>query len=113
VHRVWRRIRIYPGPQINGAGKMSILMLATLLFAVPRVRCAREATAFQPLPGGLRSREITILSAGLDYMASFATLAGVELPKKDAAEKPIIFASYDLLPHRQISTHDLVLLHGR
>jgi arylsulfatase A-like enzyme len=35
---------------------------------------------------------------GLDYMATFATLAGVKLPTKDREGQPIIFDSYDMSP---------------
>lgn len=35
---------------------------------------------------------------GLDYMATFAALAGVKLPQNDRDGKPIIFDSYDLTP---------------
>ena len=35
---------------------------------------------------------------GLDFMATFAALAGVELPKNDRANVPIIFDSYDMAP---------------
>jgi arylsulfatase len=35
---------------------------------------------------------------GLDYMATFAALAGVKLPEKDREGKPIIFDSYDMSP---------------
>lgn len=35
---------------------------------------------------------------GLDYMATFAALAGVKLPEKDRAGQPIIFDSYDMSP---------------
>ncbi|WP_263053749.1 arylsulfatase [Defluviicoccus vanus] len=35
---------------------------------------------------------------GLDLMASFASLAGVDLPKKDRDGKPMIFDSYDMTP---------------
>jgi arylsulfatase A-like enzyme len=35
---------------------------------------------------------------GLDYMATFAALAGVKLPDKDREGKPIIFDSYDMSP---------------
>ena len=35
---------------------------------------------------------------GLDLMATFAKLAGVELPKEDREGKPIIFDSYDMSP---------------
>ena len=35
---------------------------------------------------------------GLDYMATFAALAGVKLPEKDRAGQPIMFDSYDMSP---------------
>jgi arylsulfatase len=35
---------------------------------------------------------------GLDYMATFASLAGVKLPEKDREGQPIIFDSYDMTP---------------
>jgi arylsulfatase len=35
---------------------------------------------------------------GLDYMATFASLAGVKLPEKDREGQPIIFDSYDITP---------------
>jgi len=35
---------------------------------------------------------------GLDYMATFAALAGAKLPDKDRAGQPIIFDSYDMSP---------------
>ena len=35
---------------------------------------------------------------GLDLMATFASIAGVELPKNDRDGKPIIFDSYDMTP---------------
>jgi arylsulfatase len=35
---------------------------------------------------------------GLDYMATFAALAGVSLPDKDLEGKPTIFDSYDMSP---------------
>jgi arylsulfatase A-like enzyme len=35
---------------------------------------------------------------GLDYMATFASLAGVKLPEKDREGQPIIFDSYDMSP---------------
>ncbi|MEO8305321.1 MAG: arylsulfatase, partial [Betaproteobacteria bacterium] len=35
---------------------------------------------------------------GLDFMATFAALAGVKLPDKDREGQPIIFDSYDLVP---------------
>jgi arylsulfatase len=35
---------------------------------------------------------------GLDYMATFAALAGAKLPQQDREGKPIIFDSYDISP---------------
>jgi arylsulfatase A-like enzyme len=35
---------------------------------------------------------------GLDYMATFAAIAGAKLPDKDRAGQPIIFDSYDMSP---------------
>ena len=35
---------------------------------------------------------------GLDFMATFAALAGVKLPENDRAGQPIIFDSYDMSP---------------
>src|SRR5262249_27158512 len=35
---------------------------------------------------------------GLDLMATFASVAGVDLPKNDREDKPIIFDSYDMSP---------------
>jgi arylsulfatase A-like enzyme len=35
---------------------------------------------------------------GLDYMATFAAMAGVKLPENDREGKPIIFDSYDMSP---------------
>jgi len=35
---------------------------------------------------------------GLDFMATFASLAGVKLPQNDREGKPIIFDSYDMSP---------------
>jgi arylsulfatase A-like enzyme len=43
------------------------------------------------------SRNFDIIG-GLDYMATFASLAGVKLPDKDREGKPIIFDSYDMTP---------------
>jgi len=50
-------------------------------------------------PGKVKpgSRSDDILG-GLDLMATFASLAGVELPKEDRDGKPIIFDSYDMTP---------------
>jgi arylsulfatase len=44
---------------------------------------------------GSRNSDIV---GGLDYMATFAALAGVELPEKDREGEPIIFDSYDMSP---------------
>jgi arylsulfatase A-like enzyme len=38
------------------------------------------------------------LVGGLDFMATFAALAGVKLPEKDLAGQPTIFDSYDMSP---------------
>ncbi len=38
------------------------------------------------------------ISGGLDLMATFASVAGTELPKEDRDGKPIIFDSYDMTP---------------
>jgi arylsulfatase len=35
---------------------------------------------------------------GLDFMATFASLAGIKLPENDRAGQPIIFDSYDMSP---------------
>ena len=35
---------------------------------------------------------------GLDYMATFAALAGIKLPERDREGQPIIFDSYDMSP---------------
>jgi len=43
------------------------------------------------------SRNYDILG-GLDYMATFAALAGVKLPDKDREGQPIIFDSFDMSP---------------
>ena len=52
---------------------------------------------------------------GLDYMATFAALAGVKLPEKDREGKPIIFDSYDMSPilfgTGKSAARSLVLLH--
>jgi arylsulfatase len=47
------------------------------------------------IQAGSRNYDIV---GGLDYMATFAALAGVKLPEKDREGKPIIFDSYDLSP---------------
>jgi len=55
--------------------------------------------AIAVMPGkikpGTRNHDIV---GGLDLMATFASLAGVDLPKKDREGKPIIFDSYDMSP---------------
>jgi arylsulfatase len=43
------------------------------------------------------SRNFDIVG-GLDYMATFAAMAGVKLPEKDREGQPIIFDSYDMSP---------------
>lgn len=50
-------------------------------------------------PGKIKphTRNFDILG-GLDCMATFAALAGVDLPKNDREGKPIIFDSYDMSP---------------
>lgn len=47
------------------------------------------------IKGGIRNHDIC---GGLDLMATFASVAGVELPKKDLEDKPMIFDSYDMTP---------------
>jgi arylsulfatase len=44
---------------------------------------------------GSRNSDIV---GGLDFMATFASLAGVKLPQKDREGQPIIFDSYDMSP---------------
>ncbi len=52
--------------------------------------------AFGPgIKAGSRNYDIV---GGLDFMATFAAMAGVKLPEKDREGKPIIFDSYDLTP---------------
>src|SRR5207247_10058877 len=46
-----------------------------------------------------RSRNYNIVG-GLDYMATFASLAGVKLPDKARAARPTVFASYAIAPVR-------------
>jgi len=55
------------------------------------------AIAWMPGKVKVGSRNYDILG-GLDFMATFATLAGVKLPAKDRAGQPIIFDSYDMSP---------------
>jgi arylsulfatase A-like enzyme len=47
------------------------------------------------IKGGSKNSDIV---GGLDYMATFAALAGVKLPQNDREGKPIIFDSYDISP---------------
>jgi len=55
--------------------------------------------AIAVMPGkikaGVKNHDIV---GGLDLMATFASLAGVDLPTKDREGKPIIFDSYDITP---------------
>jgi arylsulfatase A-like enzyme len=55
------------------------------------------AIAWMPgkIKAGARNSDIV---GGLDLMATFASLAGVDLPKKDREGQPIIFDSYDISP---------------
>jgi arylsulfatase len=47
------------------------------------------------IKAGSKSSDIV---GGLDFMATFASLAGVKLPENDRAGQPIIFDSYDMSP---------------
>jgi arylsulfatase A-like enzyme len=47
------------------------------------------------IKAGVRNHDIV---GGLDLMATFASVAGIELPKEDREGKPIIFDSYDITP---------------
>jgi arylsulfatase A-like enzyme len=52
--------------------------------------------AFGPgIKAGSRNYDMV---GGLDYMATFAALAGAKLPEKDREGQPIIFDSYDMSP---------------
>ena len=54
------------------------------------------AIAWGPkIKAGSRNHDIV---GGLDYMATFAALAGAKLPGNDREGKPIIFDSYDMSP---------------
>jgi arylsulfatase A-like enzyme len=55
------------------------------------------AIAWMPdkIKAGTKNHDIL---GGLDLMATFASVAGVELPTKDREGKPIIFDSYDMSP---------------
>jgi arylsulfatase len=51
------------------------------------------------MPGKIKARiKNHDIVGGLDLMATFASVAGVELPEKDREGKPIIFDSYDMSP---------------
>lgn len=47
------------------------------------------------IAAGVKNHDIV---GGLDLMATFASIAGVDLPEKDREGKPIIFDSYDISP---------------
>jgi arylsulfatase len=47
------------------------------------------------IKGGSRNYDIV---GGLDFMATFAALAGVKLPVNDREGKPLVFDSYDMSP---------------
>jgi len=54
------------------------------------------AIAWGPkIKAGSRNNDIV---GGLDFMATFAALAGVKLPDKDRASQPMVFDSYDMSP---------------
>jgi arylsulfatase len=55
------------------------------------------AIAWMPgkVKAGVKSHDIV---GGLDLMATFASVAGVELPENDREGKPIVFDSYDMSP---------------
>jgi arylsulfatase len=54
------------------------------------------AIAWGPgIKAGTKNHDIV---GGLDYMATFAAMAGTKLPEKDRAGEPIIFDSYDMAP---------------
>jgi arylsulfatase len=47
------------------------------------------------IKAGSRNYDIV---GGLDYMATFASLAGIKLPEKDRDGQPMVFDSYDMSP---------------
>lgn len=49
-------------------------------------------------PGIKAGSKNSDILGGLDYMATFAVLAGVELPEEDREGQPIIFDSHDMSP---------------
>ncbi len=55
--------------------------------------------AFAIWPGKIKAGERNHdIVGGLDLMATFASVAGIELPTKDREGKPIMFDSYDMSP---------------
>jgi arylsulfatase A-like enzyme len=55
--------------------------------------------AFVRWPGKIQAHSKSDdIVGGLDLMATFASLAGVELPKKDRDGQPMVFDSYDMTP---------------
>ena len=56
---------------------------------------AAEGQANHHHKPGSRNYDIV---GGLDYMATFAALAGVTVPDKDLEGKPMIFDSFDMSP---------------
>ena len=55
------------------------------------------AIAWMPKKIAANSKNHDIVG-GLDLMATFASVAGIDLPKKDRGGEPIIFDSYDMSP---------------
>jgi arylsulfatase A-like enzyme len=53
------------------------------------------AMAWTKIKPGSRNYDVV---GGLDYMATFAALAGVKLPDKDREGQPMMFDSYDMSP---------------
>jgi arylsulfatase A-like enzyme len=49
-------------------------------------------------PGIKKGQKNSDILGGLDFMATFASLAGIKLPDKDREGEPIIFDSYDMSP---------------
>ena len=51
------------------------------------------------MPGKIKAGDKTHdIVGGLDFMATFAALAGIKLPEKDLEGQPMIFDSYDMSP---------------
>jgi len=58
--------------------------------------CRVPSIAWGPgIKAGTKNSDIL---GGLDFMATFASLAGVKLPENDREGKPVIFDSYDMSP---------------